>query len=156
MAYPTFSGSKSESAGNFLDDLEMAFIIAERDNEEVKVRAFPLVLKETAKTWFQGLAADRKNGWERIKEAFLAEYGGRDNPRELWKRISSLQQETLGSYQTYEAQFLKMWTEWEASLPQGERTPDLLQMEKFLEGLLPSLREKVKGKFPKTFQEALQ
>ena len=76
MAYPTFYGSKSESAGNFLDDLEMAFIIAGRDHEEVKVRAFPLVLKDTAKTWFQGLAADRKNGWERIKEAFLAEYGG--------------------------------------------------------------------------------
>ena len=49
-----------------------------------------------------------------------------------------------------------MWREWEASLPQGERTPDLLQMEKFLEGLLPSLREKVKGKITKTFQEALQ
>ena len=29
-------------------------------------------------------------------------------------------------------------------------------MEKFLEGLLPSLREKVKGKFSETFQEALQ
>ena len=53
MAYPTFSGSKSESAENFLDDLEMDFIIAGRDDEEVKVRAFPLVLKETAKTWFQ-------------------------------------------------------------------------------------------------------
>ena len=121
MAYPNLSGNKIESAGNFLDDLEMAFIIAGRDDEELKVKAFPLVLKETTK-----LPTDRKNGWERIKEAFLAEYGGRDNPRKLWKKISSLQQETLGSYQTYKAQFLKMWTEWEASLPQGERTRDLL------------------------------
>ena len=52
MAYPTFSGSKSESAGNFLDDFEIALIIAGRDEEEVNARALPLVLNETKKTWF--------------------------------------------------------------------------------------------------------
>ena len=37
---------KHESASNFLDDLEMAFLVSGRDDDEVKLRAFPLVLSE--------------------------------------------------------------------------------------------------------------
>ena len=49
-----------------------------------------------------------------------------------------------------------MWTQWELSLPKGEGAPDFLKKEKFLAGLSPSLQEKVKGKFPESFEEAMQ
>ena len=42
-----------------MHDLELALMIARRDDEEVKVMDFPLVLKETGKNWFQGLIVDR-------------------------------------------------------------------------------------------------
>ncbi|MCO5561924.1 hypothetical protein L7F22_015550 [Adiantum nelumboides] len=45
--------------------------------------------------------------------------------------------------------------EWENSLPEGERAPNFLQKERFLAGLTPILREKVKCKFPESFKEAL-
>ena len=50
-----------------------------------------------------------------------------------------------------------MWTQWELSLPEGEGAPNFLKKEKFLAGgLSPSLQEKVKGKFPDNFEEAMQ
>ncbi|MCO5549191.1 hypothetical protein L7F22_002657 [Adiantum nelumboides] len=156
MAFPNFFGKQYESASNFLDDLEMAFLVSGRDEEEVKLRAFPLVLKDSAKNWFQNLEPGRKANWETLKETFLSKYGGLDNPEHLWHRISSLHQATSRTYLTYESQFLRLWAEWEASLAEGERAPNFLKKEKFLAGLFPDLQEKVKGKFPETFEEALQ
>ncbi|MCO5550383.1 hypothetical protein L7F22_003867 [Adiantum nelumboides] len=156
MAFPNFFGKQYESASNFLDDLEMAFLVSGRDEEEVKLRAFPLVLKDSAKNWFQNLEPGRKTNWETLKETFLSKYGGLDNPEHLWHRISSLHQATSRTYLTYESQFLRLWAEWEASLAEGERAPNFLKKEKFLARLFPDLQEKVKGKFPETFEEALQ
>ncbi|MCO5549168.1 hypothetical protein L7F22_002635 [Adiantum nelumboides] len=156
MAFPNFFGKQYESASNFLDDLEMAFLVSGRDEEEVKFRTFPLVLKDSAKHWFQNLEPGRKTNWETMKETFLSKYGGLDNPEHLWHRISSLHQATSRTYLTYESQFLRLWAEWEASLAEGERAPNFLKKEKFLAGLFPDLQEKVKGKFPETFEEALQ
>ncbi|MCO5595123.1 hypothetical protein L7F22_049161 [Adiantum nelumboides] len=156
MAFPNFFGKQYESASNFLDDLEMAFLVSGRDEEEVKLRAFPLVLKDSAKNWFQNLEQGKKTNWETLKETFLSKYGGLDNPEHLWHRISSLHQATSRTYLTYESQFLRLWAEWEASLAEGERAPNFLKKEKFLAGLFPDLQEKVKGKFPETFEEALQ
>ncbi|MCO5582496.1 hypothetical protein L7F22_036393 [Adiantum nelumboides] len=156
MAFPNFFGKQYESASNFLDDLEMAFLVFGRDEEEVKLRAFPLVLKDSAKNWFQNLEPGKKTNWETLKETFLSKYGGLDNPEHLWHRISSLHQTTSRTYLTYESQFLRLWAEWEASLAEGERAPNFLKKEKFLAGLFPDLQEKVKGKFPETFEEALQ
>ncbi|MCO5560994.1 hypothetical protein L7F22_014614 [Adiantum nelumboides] len=134
----------------------MAFLVSGRDEEEVKLRAFPLVLKDSAKNWFQNLEPGRKSNWETSKETFLSKYGGLDNPEHLWHRISSLHQATSRTYLTYESQFLRLWAEWEASLAEGERAPNFLKKEKFLAGLFPDLQEKVKGKFLETFEEALQ
>ena len=50
MAFPNFYGRECENAANFLDDLEMAFLVSGRDEDEVKLKAFPLVLREEAKT----------------------------------------------------------------------------------------------------------
>ncbi|MCO5569167.1 hypothetical protein L7F22_022877 [Adiantum nelumboides] len=156
MAFPNFFGKQYESASNFLDDLEMAFLVSGRDEKEVKLRAFPLVLKDSAKNWFQNLEPERKTNWETLKETFLSKYGGLDNPEHLWHRISSLHQATSRTYLTYESQFLRLWAEWEASLAEGERAPNFLKKEKFLAELFSDLQEKVKGKFPETFEEALQ
>lgn len=57
----------------------------------------------------------KKADWDALKEAFLFKFGGGNNPEELWPKILSLQQTTLGSYQAYEIEFLKLWAEWEIS-----------------------------------------
>ncbi|MCO5587097.1 hypothetical protein L7F22_041043 [Adiantum nelumboides] len=156
MAFSNFHGRRGENAGNFLDDLEMAFLVSGREDEEIKLRAFPLVLCEEAKVWFQDLDMGKQGNWETLKRAFLLRYSGDNNPEEIWRKLSKLQQQASpDSYSEYETQFLKLWTQWEDSLPEGERAPNFLQKERFLAGLTPILREKVKCKFPGSFKEAL-
>ncbi|MCO5559307.1 hypothetical protein L7F22_012903 [Adiantum nelumboides] len=156
MAFFNFYGKRYESASNFLDDLEMAILVSGRDEEEVKLRAFPLVLREEAKVWFQGLEQRKKGNWGTLREAFMGRFGGGCSLEEIWRKLSSLQQISPLSYLEYEAQFLKLWAEWENTLEQGERAPNFLQKERFLDGLSSPLKEKVKGKFPRTFEEAMQ
>ena len=40
----------------------------------VKLKAFPMVLKDEAKTWFQGLPMAKKGDWDIFKETLLAKY----------------------------------------------------------------------------------
>ena len=134
----------------------MAFLLSGRDYEGVKLRAFPLVLRDEAKTWFQGLQPNERSSWENLKQAFLSRYGGGDNPEDMWKRLTALQQSTLGSYAAYEAQFLKLWNQWVTALLEGEMAPNFLKKERFIAGLHPILQQKVRGKFPETFEEAMQ
>ncbi|MCO5559431.1 hypothetical protein L7F22_013031 [Adiantum nelumboides] len=155
MAFPSFHGRKGENASNFLDDLEMAFLVSGRDSAEIKLRAFPLVLREEAKVWFQGLNEGRQGDWEVLKRAFLQRFHNDNNPEEIWRKLSQLQQASPDAYPAYEARFLKLWTKWEQILPEGERAPNFLQKERFLAGLAPVLREKVKCKFPDLFEDAL-
>ncbi|MCO5581560.1 hypothetical protein L7F22_035448 [Adiantum nelumboides] len=155
MAFPNFHGRRGENAGNFLDDLEMAFFVSGREDDEIKLRAFPLVLREEAKVWFQDLDMGKQGNWEALKRAFLLRYSGDNNPEEIWRKLSKLQQASLDSYSEYETQFLELWTQWENSLPKGEKAPNFLQKERFLVGLTPVLQEKVKCRFPKSFKDAL-
>ena len=60
MTFPSFHSKNYENASYFLDDLEMAFLASGRDQDEVKLRAFPLVMRDEAKVWFQGLAVEDK------------------------------------------------------------------------------------------------
>ena len=63
MSFPNFHDRNYENASYFLDDLEMAFLAWGRDEDEVKLRAFPLVMRDEAKTWFLGLTANQNADW---------------------------------------------------------------------------------------------
>ena len=132
IAFPNFHGKKSENTSYFLDDLEMALLASGQDEEEVKLRAFPLVMRDEAKIWFQGLTAEQKADWDTLKETFLTKYKTDNTPEKLWRKLTYLQQDNLESYFAYKAQLLKLWAEWEASLEEGERAPNFLQKERFL------------------------
>ena len=132
MSFPSFHGKNYENASYFLDDLEMAFLALGRDEGEVKLKAFPMVMRDEAKTWFQGLTAEQKANWATLKESFLMKYVTGNTQEKLWQKLTCLQQDNLALYSAYEAQFLKLWTEWEASLGEGERAPIFLQKERFL------------------------
>ena len=55
MAFPNFHGLKEEGAEDFCDDYELACITSGHDMDEMRLRAFPLVMKGEAKVWFQGV-----------------------------------------------------------------------------------------------------
>ena len=103
MSFPTFHSKNYENASYFLDDLEMAFLASGQDADEVKLRAFPLVMRDEAKVWFQGLAAEEKGDWATLKDSFLMKYTMDNSPEKLWQKLTCLRQDNLASYSTYEA-----------------------------------------------------
>ncbi|MCO5551121.1 hypothetical protein L7F22_004618 [Adiantum nelumboides] len=117
----------------------MAFLVFGGDDEGIKLRAFPLVLHKDAKVWFQDLDVDKQGNWEALKRAFMLRYNVDNDPEEIWRKLSQLQQASPDSYSTYETQFLKLWKQWENSLLEGKKAPNFLQKERFLAGLTPIL-----------------
>ena len=84
LAFPKFYERKHKNASYFLNDLEMALLASGQDEDEVKLQDFPLVLKDEAKTWFQGLLVAKKGDWDTLKETFLAKYVTDNSPKRLW------------------------------------------------------------------------
>ena len=83
MTFPSFHGKNYKNASYFLDDLEMAFLALGRDDDEVKLTAFPLVMRDEAKVWFQGLTAEEKADWATLKDSFLMRYVTDNTPEKL-------------------------------------------------------------------------
>ncbi|MCO5601041.1 hypothetical protein L7F22_055158 [Adiantum nelumboides] len=152
VSFPTFYGH--ENARDFMDSLEMAHLMAGRDQEEVKLRAFPLVLKGEARVWYDALAPPSKATWPALYGAFLNKYGQGDTPENLWKQLLRHRQGSLGDYNTYESKFTNLWERWAASLQGQGGAPNFLKRDKFVEGMFSTLKEKVEAKFPQTFEEA--
>ena len=64
--FPIFCGCPQENANEFLDNLEMAHLISGRDALDVKLRAFPLVLREEARTWYAALPQNARENWDAL------------------------------------------------------------------------------------------
>ncbi|MCO5608065.1 hypothetical protein L7F22_062270 [Adiantum nelumboides] len=116
VSFPTFYGHHDENARDFMDSLEMAHLMAGRDQEEVKLRAFPLVLKGEARVWYDALAPPSKATWPTLYGAFLNKYDQGNTPENLWKQLFQHRQGSLGDYNTYESKFTNLWERWTASL----------------------------------------
>lgn len=59
--YPTFHGRHEEDAQEFLDKLEMGFLMNGKHQDQIKARAFTLVLREEAHSWYKYLDANVRN-----------------------------------------------------------------------------------------------
>ena len=91
MTFPSFHSKNYKNANYFLDDLEMAFLASGLDEDVVKLRAFPLVIRDEAKVWFQGLIAKEKADWATLKDSFLMRYVTDNTPEKLWQKLTGLQ-----------------------------------------------------------------
>lgn len=153
-AFPIFHGTSNEDAREFLDSLEMAHLIAGRDQEDVKLRAFPLVLRGGARSWYDTLGDETRATWANLCAAFNRKYGHGDTPEGLWQQLLQLRQTSLADFPSYETKFRELWDRWAASLHNHGGAPNFLKKERYVAGLVTTLREKVEAKFPHTFEEA--
>ncbi|MCO5550774.1 hypothetical protein L7F22_004265 [Adiantum nelumboides] len=155
MSFPTFNGAAGEDAQEFLDNLEIACLVTGRDDDATRLRVFPLLMKAKAKAWFNTLLPANRGDWAGLRVLFLAKFGGGGETSEsLWGKVCELRQGSLFEYNVYEVQFVELWERWVASLRLGEAAPDFLKKDRFVAGLCPPLREKVKGRFPVTWMDA--
>ena len=98
ISFPMFFGRPNEKAQEFLDTLEMAHLISGRDSNEVKLRAFPLVLREEARAWYDTLAANVVEDWDILVRAFSIRFGRGDTLKGVWNFLLQHQQMDLQSY----------------------------------------------------------
>ncbi|MCO5612756.1 hypothetical protein L7F22_067026 [Adiantum nelumboides] len=155
VSFPTFNGVAGEDAQEFLDNLEIACLVTGRDDDATRLRVFQLLMKAEAKVWFNTLLLANRGDWAGLRVLFLAKFGGGGETSEsLWGKVCELRQGSLFEYNVYEVQFVELWERWVASLRLGEAAPDFLKMDRFVDGLCPPLREKVKGRFLGTWMDA--
>ena len=157
ISFPTFSGKKGEDTiTDFLDDLEIACVVSNKDDDASRLRIFPLLMKVEAKSWFNALPQATKQNWDLLRAAFVRRFGGGTTSEKLWQRLRELKQGGLLEFATYESKFVDLWERWVASLEEGEGAPDFLKKDRFIEGLWSPLKEKVKGRFPATYELAVE
>ncbi|MCO5609909.1 hypothetical protein L7F22_064144 [Adiantum nelumboides] len=155
MSFSTFNGAAGEDAQEFLDNLEIACLVTGRDDDATRSRVLPLLMKAEAKAWFNTLLPANRGDWAGLRVLFLAKFGGGGETSEsLWGKVCELRQGSLFEYNVYELQFVELWERWVASLRLGEAASDFLKKDRFVAGLCPPLREKVKGRFPVTWMDA--
>ena len=134
ISFPTFSGEKGEERiTDFLDDLEIACVVSNKDDDASRLRIFPLLMKVEAKSWFNALPQATKQNWDLLRVAFVRRFGGGETSEKLWQKLRELKQGGLLEYATYESKFVDLWERWVASLGEGEGAPDFLKKDRFLE-----------------------
>lgn len=121
-----FYGRANEDAKEFLDSLELAYLIFGQDLEEVKVRSFPFLLKEKARVWYNTLSISTTQDWRTLQDAFQKRFCSRDTPEKIWMRLQQLRQRTLSEYDAYEASFVSLLAQLDIACEENQRMPDLL------------------------------
>ncbi|MCO5570562.1 hypothetical protein L7F22_024287 [Adiantum nelumboides] len=86
--------------------------------------------------------------------AFMQRFGTRETSKKLWEKLCELRLVNVFEYGEYELQFTDLWNKWVATLAIGKRAPDFLKRDCFVAGLCSSLKDKVKARFPVTFEAA--
>ncbi|MCO5562091.1 hypothetical protein L7F22_015717 [Adiantum nelumboides] len=154
MAFPTFHGRSDKDAIDFRDNLEVACVVSKRDNDVSHLRLFPLLLKAEARTWYYTLLPAVRADWGGLRMAFMQRFGAWETSEKLWERLCELRLVNVFEYGEYELQFTNLWEKWVATLAIGESTLDFLKRDCFVDGLCPPLKDKVKTRFPITFETA--
>ena len=155
MDFPTFHGRNDENGCDFVDSFELSCLLIGREDPLFLARLFPLSLRGEAKEWYNH-SKFIQHEWTALKEVFLARFSPKPTVEDLWKRLQELHQDDLRGYNSYERSFLGILMQLQTSWEGGGKVPDMFIRETFLDGLVETLQEKVRCKFPSTFEEAIQ
>ena len=153
--FPFFYGLNEEDAEDLCDNFELACLLANY-NDDMMLRAFPLVMKGEAKAWYNGICKFIKEDWDILKKSFLDRYAPKESIQDLLEALQWLQKNDLQSYGSYEETFLNLWSCLKLSQLEGESLLDFVIKEYFLNGLCEILKVKVVCEMPNTFNEAIQ
>ena len=89
FSFPSFHGANGEGAQDFCDSFELVCITSEHDTDAMRLQAFPLVMKNEAKVWYNSLGDDNKATWAALRAAFLQRYQKGHTPEERWQKLSN-------------------------------------------------------------------
>ncbi|XP_028098230.1 uncharacterized protein LOC114297954 [Camellia sinensis] len=106
--------------------------------EQIKLRAFPFSLKDSAKDWLYYLPSRTITTWNEMKRLFLEKYFPASRAANIQKEIYGVRQHNRESLHEYWERFKKLC----ASCPHHQISEQLL-IQYFYEGLLPTDRSMI-------------
>ncbi|XP_062147736.1 uncharacterized protein LOC133856697 [Alnus glutinosa] len=132
---PTFYGLTGEDPHKHLKELHVVCTSMKPTGvteEQIKLRAFPFSLKDSAKDWLYYLPSRNITTWNEMKRLFLEKYFPASRASNIRKEICGVRQQNGESLHEYWERFKKLC----ASCPHHQISEQLL-IQYFYEGLLP-------------------
>ncbi|XP_062150390.1 uncharacterized protein LOC133859075 [Alnus glutinosa] len=132
---PTFYGLTGEDPHKHLKELHVVCTSMKPTGvteEQIKLRAFPFSLKDSAKNWLYYLPSGSITTWNEMKRLFLEKYFPASRASNIRKEICGVRQHNGESLHEYWERFKKLC----ASCPHHQISEQLL-IQYFYEGLLP-------------------
>ncbi|XP_062154358.1 uncharacterized protein LOC133862542 [Alnus glutinosa] len=132
---PTFHGLAGEDPHKHLKELHVVCTSMKPTGvteEQIKLRAFPFSLKDSAKDWLYYLPSGSITTWNEMKRLFLEKYFPASRASNIRKEICGVRQHNGESLHEYWECFKKLC----ASCPHHQINEQLL-IQYFYEGLLP-------------------
>ncbi|KAL9972507.1 hypothetical protein ACROYT_G018827 [Oculina patagonica] len=144
---PAFHGFDSEDINRWLDKVEN-YLKLRRINTTTPTALAELVLNLAgpAEDFYYSLAEDRKNTFNKLRDALRERYANENQNWIIWQAITTRQQGPVESLDTYLNDLTSKFRRINIS--------DADKMRYFVQGLRADLRETVLLKQPKSFQEA--
>ena len=135
---PQFHGLSGEDPNKYLSEFHAVCTSMKPKQvteDQIKLRAFPFSLKDTANDWFFYLPPGTIDTWAKMKESFLEKYFPATKQTSLKKDLSNIEQDATESLYEYYERFKRLV----ASCPyHGYSEKDLIFY--LYEGLLPNER----------------
>ncbi|XP_071927589.1 uncharacterized protein [Coffea arabica] len=131
---PSFHGLPGEEPYKHLQEFDVVCNSMKPSGiteEQIKMRAFPFSLKDSAKDWLYYLPPGSITTWDQLKKKFLDKYFPASRAASLRKEICGIKQHPSESLYEYWERFKKLCTK----CPQHQISEQLL-IQYFYEGLL--------------------
>ena len=138
---PTFHGLAGEDPHKHLKEFHVVCTSMKPtgvSEEQIKMRAFPFSLKDSAKDWLYYLPSGSVTTWNEMKRLFLEKYFPASRAANIRKEICGVKQHNGESLYEYWERFKKLC----ASCPHHQISEQLL-IQYFYEGLLPTDRSMI-------------
>jgi hypothetical protein len=138
---PAFHGCAGEDPHKHLKELHVVCSTmkpAGVTEEQIKLRAFPFSLKDSAKDWLYYLPSGSITTWTEMKRLFLLKYFPASRAANIRKEICGIRQNNGESLYEYWERFKKLCT----SCPQYQISEQLL-IQYFYEGLMSTERSMI-------------
>nr|XP_023871776.1 uncharacterized protein LOC111984376 [Quercus suber] len=138
---PTFHGLAGEDSHKHLKELHVVCTSMKPTGvteDQIKLRAFPFSLNDSAKDWLYYLPFGSIKTWNEMKRLFLEKYFPASRAANIRKEICGVRQHNGESLHEYWERFKKLC----ASCPHHQISEQLL-IQYFYEGLLPTDRSMI-------------
>lgn len=163
FSYPEFYGRSEDDVEEFCEKMEVACISNHIHEAAQMLRLLQLCLKGEARTWskahearLQALEPPEHLTWDSLRTALAVRFAKIEEPDKVWQEVQGLKQQVDEPVEEYIRKFSKAWERLCRALQPAGAPPEMMKKDRFMAGLLDTLRWRVELKKPRTYDDLLE